>query len=227
MLHWITGLALIAVPILFNLAFFGLARAFEYPDILRKPVDHILKRFIEGGGRLVGLWYLFAFTALLASPLALLTAALFAPIDPVLANASGVVGVIAGLVQALGLLRWVFVVPTLAQRYHESGASEATRAAAAVTFEAFHQYAGVAVGEHLGYLFTAGWTVLLSLLMFQTTTFGALMGVAGILSAVGIVIGVFEHTGWKAAAAINAISYIVWSLWLIVAGVLVLLNQGL
>ena len=34
----ITGLLLIALPIAFNVAFTGLARRFEYPGILRRPV---------------------------------------------------------------------------------------------------------------------------------------------------------------------------------------------
>ena len=45
----ITGVLLIAVPIAFNLAFFELGRAFDYPDILRKEPDEILRRFAAGG----------------------------------------------------------------------------------------------------------------------------------------------------------------------------------
>ena len=34
---------LLVVPIAFNLAFFELGRAFDYPDILRKEPDEILR----------------------------------------------------------------------------------------------------------------------------------------------------------------------------------------
>ena len=40
-----TGLLLIIVPIAFNATFFLLQRAFEYPDVLRKPTDYIFRRF--------------------------------------------------------------------------------------------------------------------------------------------------------------------------------------
>jgi hypothetical protein len=40
-------------------------------------------------------------------------------------------------------------------------------------------------------------------------------GWLGFLPAVGILIGIFEETGFKAAGLINAISYLLWSLWLI------------
>jgi hypothetical protein len=36
--------------------------------------------------------------------------------------------------------------------------------------------------------------------------------------------GVFEETGFKAAGAINAISYILWSIWLIALGIALLLR---
>jgi len=44
-LTFITGLLLIIVPIAFNVTFLLLGRAFEYPDILRKPTDYILQQF--------------------------------------------------------------------------------------------------------------------------------------------------------------------------------------
>ena len=50
-----------------------------------------------------------------------------------------------------------------------------------------------------------------------------LFGWLGLLPAIGVFIGVFEETGFKAAGAINAISYLLWSLWLIALGVAFLL----
>lgn len=47
------------VPIAFNLIFFMLQKTFEYPDILRKPTDEILRRFKQGGPPLRRLWYTF------------------------------------------------------------------------------------------------------------------------------------------------------------------------
>ena len=89
-LYRITGLVLIALPIAFNTVFFALGRAFEYPDILRKPTDYILKRFVEGGRRLVALWYAFALTALLAIPMALLFQTVFIEQQPLLAATSAI-----------------------------------------------------------------------------------------------------------------------------------------
>jgi hypothetical protein len=223
-LYRITGLVLIALPVAFNVLFFLLGRAFEYPDILRKPTGYILERFQAGGRRLLMLWYGFAMTALLAMPMALLLAAIFAESNPLLAGASAVIGVLSGLTQAMGLLRWPLLVPGLAAQYTAEGTTPAAREAIGVVFNAFHQYVGVVVGEHLGYLFTAIWTLLISIMMFTTPLFGGLIAVLGIIAAVGILAGLLEPAGWKPAGAINAISYIIWSLWLILSGLILILG---
>jgi hypothetical membrane protein len=222
----IAALFLILVPLSFNAAFFALASAFNYPDILREPTDDILRQFAAGGQGLIILWYGFATTALLAIPLALLLYGVFRDEHPQLALAASIIGVLSGLVQAFGLFRWVFLVPGLAASYVDTGADPATQAASAVVFEAAHRYLGVAVGEHMGYLFTGAWTILLGAMMFRSGTFRPWFGIIGILTAAGIMVGLLEPAGWSDAGAINAISYILWSLWLIVMGIILLARRN-
>jgi hypothetical protein len=214
-----TGLLLIFLPIAFNVIFFLLQRTFEYPDILRKPTDYILSRFNAGGSRLILTWYSFALTGLLFVPTAVLVHQVFAGEDiPYMAVAT-TIGVLAGLVQFLGLIRWTFLVPYLAKTYFEPDSSQATKDSIAVVFQAFHRYAGMAVGEHLGYLCTSLWTAFIALAIIQSRQFNPWLGWAGLIPAIGIFIGLFEETGFKAAGLINAISYILWSIWLIAVGV--------
>jgi hypothetical protein len=214
----VTGLLLIVVPIAFNATFLLLQRAFEYPDILRKPTDYILRQFQAGGAALRRLWYLFALSALLFTPVPVLLQQVFGEAAPWYLAAGTAIGVLASLVQVLGLMRWPFLAPSLAALYSDPGASAATRESVVVTFEAFHRYAGVAVGEHLGYLFTSIWTALLCLAIVQTGVVHPLFGWVGLAPALGIFVGVFEETGFKAAGAINAISYLLWSAWLVALG---------
>jgi hypothetical protein len=224
MYNRITGLFLILVPLAFNAVFFALGSSFRYPEILREPSADILTAFAAGGAGLVTLWYLFAATALLAVPLALLLYGVFREEHPQLALAAAITGVISGLVQAFGLLRWVFLVPGLAAIFTSPAADPATGAAAVVVFEAAHQYLGVAIGEHLGYLFTGAWTILLSVMMFKSSIFRPWLGVVGIVAALGVAVGMLEPAGWSGAGVVNAISYIVWSLWLCAMGVILFLR---
>ena len=218
----LTGLLLIVVPIAFNVTFFLLQRAFEYPDILRKPTDYVLRRFKEGGASLRWLWYAFTFSAVLFTAVPVMVQQVFQPDAPWFLVVGTAIGVLASAVQFLGLIRWPFLVTTLADMYTQPEATQSTRDAVAVVFQAFHRYAGVAIGEHLGYLFTSLWTVLLCMAILGTRIVSPLFGWLGMIPAIGVFIGVFEETGFKAAGAINAISYLVWSLWLIAFGVALL-----
>jgi hypothetical protein len=220
----LTGLLLIVVPIAFNVTFLMLGSAFEYPEILRKPTDYILRQFKAGGASLRRLWYAFAFSAVLFTPVPVMVQQVFQPDVPWFLAVGTTIGVLAGAVQFLGLIRWPFLVTTLAELYTQPEATESTRAAVAVVFQAFHRYAGVAIGEHLGYIFTSTWTVLLCMAIIGTHLVNPLFGWLGIIPAIGVLIGVFEETGFKAAGAINAISYLLWSVWLIAFGVALLLR---
>jgi hypothetical protein len=218
----LTGILLIAVPVMFNVIFFQLQRAFEYPDILRRPTSEILTRFHEGGRRLVALWYSFVVSSLLFLPVAILIPQVLAPDDRLFVIAATTFGVLAGLVQVLGLIRWPFLVPHLARAYSSPTSTQATRDAIDLVFQAFHRYAGAALGEHLGYLFTSIWIILVAVAMAHSPLFPAWLGWVGIIPATGIFLGLFEEVGFKPAGAINAISYILWSVWLVAAGLVLL-----
>ena len=228
-----TGFLLILVPIVFNVAFFELGRAFEYPAILRKEPDEILRRFAAGGTGLLLRWHLLLVSALAMVPLAVLLALVLADdAGSVLTTLTMVVGVIAGLVQALGLGRWVFAVPELARRYMaaEGPDGAATRSSIEVAFAVLHRYLGIGIGEYLGYLATGVWTILVGVSILQGATLPAWTAVAGIVIGVALLIGTFEFVGpnerdgWALAGTIVPIAYIAWSVWLIVLGVLLLIS---
>ncbi|NOK61247.1 MAG: DUF4386 domain-containing protein [Chloroflexi bacterium AL-W] len=226
MKRYITALFLILIPVAFNVVFFALGSTFSYPDILRQPTDAILQQFVAGGAGLVTLWYLFAVIALLAIPLALFLYTVFQEDHPYLAYAATITGVLSGLVQAIGLFRWVFLVPSLATTYMDATVDPVTRAAAVVAFEVAHNYLGVAVGEHLGYIFTGTWTILLGVMMFKSRTFPTWLGIVGIIAAIGIMTGLLEPAGWAPAGMINAVSYIMWSSWLVMMGIILLVRPN-
>ena len=220
----LTASLLIAVPVLFMLFYGLLTMTFDYPGILREPAGEVLRRFAAGGPSLVLLWYGFALTPALFIPAAILLRRAFPATVPLL-DLAVPLGVLAGLTQVLGLIRWPFLVPELARTFLDPAASEATQAATLTVFGAFHQYAGVAIGEHLGYLFTGAWTLVIAAAMLSAPVFRPWLGWAGIASALGILVGLMEPAGILLAGTINAVAYLAWSLWLVGTGVSLLRAQ--
>jgi uncharacterized protein DUF4386 len=225
-----TAALLIAVPIAFNLAFFELGRVFDYPNILRREPDEILRRFAAGGSGLILRWEALLLSAVAMLPLvALVAVALNPPVA--LAVASVVVGAAAALVQALGLVRWPFAVPELARRYAAADGPDAaaTRRTLEVLFATLHRLLGVGIGEHLGYLLTGVWTLLVAGSVISTAVLPSWLGVVGIVVGIALLIGTLEFVGpneehgWPLAGTIVPIAYIAWSIWLIALGVFLLL----
>ena len=220
-----TGALLIVVPLGFTVCFTLLQQLFEYPAILRQPTAEVLAKFAAGGAPLIAVWYALTLTAVAFIPLTVLVHRTLDSRDaPVLLWVGTSFGVTAGVSQTLGFLRWPFLVPHLAQSYLAPGASEAQRAAAVMVFEAFHVYAGMAVGEHLGYLSTAAWTLVISIVILRAARVPRWFGAVGGILALGIAAGLAEPAGWELGGTINTLSYLVWALWLIGVGVTLLIR---
>lgn len=221
----LAGIVLIAVPILFNAGFTLLAQRFDYPDVLRRPTHEVLERFRAGGTPLILIWWVFALSAVLFTAVAILLAIAVDEADRPAVVLGAVVGVLASVVQFLGLIRWPFLVPYLARTAEEAEPDSPTGQAVDVVFQAFNRYLGVGVGEHLGYAFTGIWSILAGIALIESSASPDWLGVVGV--AVGPLfvlcslefVGRTSDSGWKLAEALTPVTYIAWSVWLIAVGV--------
>lgn len=217
MTRLLTGVAMLIAALGTNIVFVALANAFDYPAILREPPAVVLGRFAATAS----VRWLFAALAALATLLVPVSVGLRG-LDPhrfsSTARLAAVVGVLAGVVQVVGLLRWVFAVPALAA----AAADPSSAAAALVGFTVLHEYLGVGIGETLGYLTTAGWTVLVALGTLRRLGQPSWLRWFGVLCAAAVVIGVAEPFGFAAGGTVNFIGYVAWSAWLAATGVLLL-----
>ncbi|MBC7890764.1 MAG: DUF4386 domain-containing protein [Sphingobacteriaceae bacterium] len=153
----VIGLLLISGAVLVMVPYTVLSLIFDYPNILRQDAGTILIRFHAGGSTLVWVWWAFAVLGLPLLPAYVLMGRKLEAQLPFV-RVITTLGVLSVVVQVVGLLRWTFVVPVLAEAY-VTASSEATREACNVVFMAIHQYGGVVLGEHLGQLLTIAWTV--------------------------------------------------------------------
>ena len=156
---------------------------------------------------------------------ALLAVALGA--GPALTVLAIVVGSVAALVQTLGLIRWPYVVPELARRYVAADGpdAEATRQTIETVFATLHRLLGVGIGEHLGYLLTGLWTLLVAASIVSTGAVPAWIGLVGLPIGIALLVGSLEFVGpnerdgWHLAGVIVPIAFIAWSIWLVAIGI--------
>lgn len=221
-----TGIFLIGLVVMSNIPYIRLIQTFEYDDILREPVDYVLTQFQAGGMALILTWFMFAIAALLLIPASLLLYQVVdRPSTPYL-SAATTMGALSGLLQAIGLMRWVFVVPILAELQTNPATDEATRAAVGVAYRVVHQYGGVVIGEQLGQLLLVGWTVGLAAAMVHSPLFKPWVGWWGLLTAPLLLLGQSEllATVIPAMPVIEStpIGFMLWELWLLVVGLTLL-----
>src|SRR3954463_632285 len=156
-----------------------LSSTFDWPDILREPAEVVLPAFVAGGTSLVWTWFATAWTyAILLIPILLMPTVLGRRTDPVL-RAATYVGATSVVLALIGFLRWVFVVPALADSYVKGGAIE--KAAAAAAWTAQHQFGGALLGEHLGQLLAIGWSVTVSVIILRSRVLPRWLGAAGLV----------------------------------------------
>jgi hypothetical protein len=215
--YGVAALILLFVAIT-NAAFALLAAVFEYDDILREPAAEILARFDTGGEALILIWLTFAGGCLLFVPIALLLPREIGDASRGQVSATAVLGVISSVLQAIGLLRWVFVVPVISASYVGADASEVSRAVAVSTFQLVHLYGGVVVGELLGQVFLVAWTVGTCAALLRSGRILRWLGRAGLLTVPLWILGFSEllATVMPSVPAVELapVAFIAWEAWL-------------
>ena len=223
-LRKLTGFFFIVGAILVNIPYTLLIMNFDYPDILRQPTEEILIRFQAGGTSLIYTWLAFAWVGLpMLFGAILLKRILEKENSPFLETAT-TIGVIGFIVQVVGLLRWVFVIPVLARLFTDPMTDSLTKAAIPAVFIAVHQYGGVILGEHLGQFLIIIWMSIISGIIFKSKIFSKWVAWLGwFASAIYILaqtelfataIPTFPVIDWA-----GLYGSLLWILWMIVLGV--------
>ncbi|WP_309640831.1 DUF4386 domain-containing protein [Flavobacterium sp.] len=219
------GILLIVSSIALLIPYSILTIIFDYPNILRQDTAMVLQQFHEGGNTLIATWFAFAMTGIPLVPAYILIVQQFEKKTTIIRTAT-TIGVIGLIVQMIGLLRWTFVVPVLADTF-VNATDPATKAAAVVAFKTIHQFAGVLLGEHLGQLFTIAWTLMLSYSLAKLQFVPKSMAWFGYITSAIYLCAQAELFAtvvpgfpvWEMAGFIGST---LWLIWLIILGILFL-----
>jgi hypothetical protein len=212
----LTAALLLAAAVLTNGAFTVLGSVFNYPDVLKQPTEDILVAF-RASQTTIGVWFaVMALSAALLVPIALGVGRLS---SSKAMRVAVPVGIAAAAVQVIGLARWPLLVPGFAA--DAASPDPAVAAAARDSFLLAHRLLGTVLGETLGYLLTAAWTLLVLVALHRKLA-GRWFSVLGAGSAVLILGGVLSPLQVPVVDTANFVGYVAWSVWLVVFALLIL-----
>lgn len=190
-------------------AFFILAPAINWPASLDEPPAVILPLILDQSGAVFAGYLSYLIHALALIPLAILLRDALR-LDGAMGRAVVTLGVLAGVAKALGIVRWLFLMPGLAAAYTDPAATPATKDAIAVVYEAFNAYAG-GVGELLGVgLFAGIWTIVISVAVLRQGW--TVIGYAGLGAAVLLLSTLLSVVGIESPVMLT-LSGILWQFW--------------
>jgi hypothetical protein len=205
---------------LLSAGFLILASAFSFPEILRASPQERLALFAAHKSLIVPAYYMMALSGVTQIALAILFHQSFARPRSTALLVALVAGVLAGVFQLLGFMRWPIVVPYLAEQM-ASATSDDTRNMIGLLEGLLNRYAGMAIGEHLGFLAQGTWTLLVGAAMLRGPLFSWIYGVVGIVLGVLLFAGALEQLGGPLAALgmVSAPVSAAWLGWLVMCGV--------
>ena len=218
-----TAVTILIHVLVLSTAFNILVVVFEFPDILRTSAEYRLTLFAENSNIIIPTYYLLALTGLTQVLLSVLFYQSFAERKG-LVMVTAVFGVLTGIFQVLGFIRWPIVVPYFVEAMNSGVPLESI----AFVEGMLNRYAGMAIGEHLGFLCQAAWTTLLGITMIKSSLFDARLGWIGLLiglvtfpmsmEPLGGFLTIFGELTWPVMAA--------WIIWLVLVAISLLRSKA-
>lgn len=221
-----TGALLLAQFAIFVVTLLTLGSAINWPASLGEPASVVLP-LIAAERAAVSVGYVaYLASALLLIPIALLLRRALAGSSAQLLTIAAAFGALAGVLKILGIVRWLTVMPVLAQSYIDPAASAATREMVALVYQSFNAYAG-GVGENLGVMLFSGlWTTLVALVLLRARPRRPWLGWSGLLAGAVVLAGFVEVFGVDLGGLYLTLSGVVWQLWMIALGIGMIQRSG-
>ena len=198
-------------------AFFILAPTINWPASLGEPPAVIFPLILDQSVAVFAGYLSYLVHALALIPMAILLRDSL-KLDGAVGTTVVTLGVLAGFAKALGITRWLFLMPGLAAAYTDPTATEAEQAAVAAVYEAFNAYAG-GIGELMGVgLFAGIWTIVISATLVRNGD--RLLGFAGYGAAALLLSTLLSVVGIESPLMLT-LSGILWQFWTLALAIVI------
>jgi hypothetical protein len=193
-----------------------LSAVFEFPEILRRPGDEVLPRYADNASTVRPVYWLLAMTGLVLIAISAELGRLLAPRAPGPSRLVTGFGIATGVFWSLGYARWPIAMPYLSDLY-ETGEQQR----AVELYELLNRYAGMTVGEHLGFITMGVFALALAVALRRAGVGPRWMFPVGIVAGVSIAITAYEQydNDVPVLGALNGAANTIWFLWLLALGV--------
>lgn len=193
-----------------------LGHYFNFPDILRQPAAIAFDLFKANQYMIVTGYYIFMCSSLVYIPLSYALSQSLKQDDNTLSLKILVgLGITTAIFQCLGFIRWIFVMPYLTQTYFNQPEAQQS---ITIIYEMLNRYAGMSVGEHLGFIAMGSWTIVLGIVLVKHSKVNAWIGYVGVLIGSLIILSIAEHFGGSLAPLFGTLNFLAntfWIFWLV------------
>jgi hypothetical protein len=193
-----------------------LGKYFNFPDILRQSADTAFDLFRKNQTPILIGYYIFLISAFLYLPISYgLVRTLYKTKNQTIKATFIGLGITTAIFQSIGFIRWLFTMPYLTQIYFEKPES---RSNVVLIYEFLNRYAGMSIGEHLGFISMGVWTICLGIILKNHPNVSKYLGFIGITIGTLLVVSTFEHFGGAVAQVFGMLNFLansLWSLWII------------
>lgn len=153
MLFKITGTTLIAEQLVFLVAFYILGTAISWPASLDLPAETVFPMIHAKHSAVFTGYYFYLLSSILLIPISFLIKASLSEENDIVLNTTLNVavgfGVVSAAMKIIGIIRWLFAMPMLAEVYLDSSSTAAMKETAVINFDLLNNFAGK-LGEHIG-----------------------------------------------------------------------------
>lgn len=221
-----TGLLIVLQSVLMLVPVVVLGGAINWPASLDEPASVILPLILEQRGAVAVGYSGYLLASLLLIPIAILLRQSLAGASASLLAVAAAFGALAGVLKLLGIVRWLVLMPALAEGYTDPATSPAGHEGITLLYDAFNRYAG-GVGENLGVmLFSGVFTALVAVALLRRPAragrkLPAWVGWSGLAVAVIVLAGLLEVFGADTGPLLT-VSGTAWQLWFLAVAVLLL-----
>jgi len=199
----------------------GLKYYFGYPDIIRADPGIILQRLHELR-HIVPVLYYFGVGG--AGISMFLFSILFGMVlndagESIYSKLGQCCGMVAGVLLFIGIIRYSFLFPTLAQMRAYGQYDAAT---IDLVFKAMNTYIGDSMAEHAQFVFSSLMFLFFGISILKTQVLPKWIALLAMLTTVVILVGNLEQFGYKFAFVFNRTAAKMLALWLFATGFLLL-----